>query len=184
MYEDDETILSVTSPCFGEELTMLPCVVIGGDGVSSHRVSTQIDKLVRGKREILRRRFSAKRGNGLAKLTNGLASRSAGLGFDLQPNPSPSPNKPIGAGTSPFGKPKNQLDFPPGRSRAGSNPHPDFENSEYHFFTTNYVRDLRPSQMQNMLTHDQSSIQEGNLLVHPTPRPTVFDAPPSTISHI
>ncbi|KAJ7359941.1 hypothetical protein DFH08DRAFT_801699 [Mycena albidolilacea] len=47
-------------------------------------------------------RFSAKRANGLAKPTNGLASRSAGLGFDLHPNTSPSPKKPVGAGTSPF----------------------------------------------------------------------------------
>jgi hypothetical protein len=32
-----------------------------------------------------------------------------GLGFDLHPNPSPSPNKPIGAGTSPFCKPKSEV---------------------------------------------------------------------------
>ncbi|KAJ7306653.1 hypothetical protein DFH08DRAFT_824610 [Mycena albidolilacea] len=191
---------------------MLSCVVIGGDGVSSHHVSTQIEKLVQGGREIRitrgkgkrgntltfpevyqaeqevvgchgdttgiakdneervekggskmtstaicqnwvdqsgwgrvcqrynfgnpylylshtpprtlrgiplplvilnekysQARFSAKRANGLAKPTNGLASRSAGLGFDLQLNPSPSPNKPIGAGASPFGKPKSEL---------------------------------------------------------------------------
>jgi LSD1 subclass zinc finger protein len=39
----------------------------------------------------------------------GLPSRSAGLGFDLHPNSSPSPNKPIGAGANPFGKPKSEL---------------------------------------------------------------------------
>jgi hypothetical protein len=32
-----------------------------------------------------------------------------GLGFDLHPNPSPSPNKPVGAGASPFCKPKSEL---------------------------------------------------------------------------
>jgi hypothetical protein len=31
------------------------------------------------------------------------------LGFDLHPNPSPSPNKPIGTGASWFGKPKSAL---------------------------------------------------------------------------
>ncbi|KAJ6467305.1 hypothetical protein C8R45DRAFT_938661 [Mycena sanguinolenta] len=42
----------------------------------------------------------------------GLPSRSAGLGFDLHSNPSPSPKKPVGAGASPFGKPKSELSKP------------------------------------------------------------------------
>ncbi|KAJ7321905.1 hypothetical protein DFH08DRAFT_818283 [Mycena albidolilacea] len=33
------------------------------------------------------------------------------LGFDLHPNPSPSPKKPVGAGASPFCKPKSELSF-------------------------------------------------------------------------
>jgi hypothetical protein len=39
---------------------------------------------------------------GLPSCQTGLPSRSAGLGFDLHPNSSPSPNKP-------FGKPKNEV---------------------------------------------------------------------------
>jgi hypothetical protein len=41
----------------------------------------------------------------------GLQADLPGLGFDLHPNPSPSPNKPVGAGASPFGKPKSELSY-------------------------------------------------------------------------
>ncbi|KAJ6462197.1 hypothetical protein C8R45DRAFT_941007 [Mycena sanguinolenta] len=46
---------------------------------------------------------------GLPSRQTGLQADLPGLGFDLQPNPSPSPNKPVGAGASPFGKPKTSL---------------------------------------------------------------------------
>ncbi|KAJ6524590.1 hypothetical protein DFH09DRAFT_1096006 [Mycena vulgaris] len=62
------TTLSLTSPWFGSELTLLPYVVHDGDSVSPHHRQT------------------------------GLQSDLPGLGFDLHPNPSPGPNKPIGAG--------------------------------------------------------------------------------------
>jgi hypothetical protein len=39
----------------------------------------------------------------------GLQADLPGLGFDLHTNPSPSPNKPVGAGASLFGKPKSEL---------------------------------------------------------------------------
>ncbi|KAJ7364743.1 hypothetical protein DFH08DRAFT_799057 [Mycena albidolilacea] len=43
-----------------------------------------------------------KRANRLAKPTTRLQADLPGLGFDLHPNPSPSPNKPVGAGASLF----------------------------------------------------------------------------------
>ncbi|KAJ6478684.1 hypothetical protein DFH09DRAFT_1108230 [Mycena vulgaris] len=46
---------------------------------------------------------------GLPSRQTGLQADLPGLGFDLHPNPSPSPNKPVGAGASPFGKPKSEL---------------------------------------------------------------------------
>ncbi|KAJ6511660.1 hypothetical protein DFH09DRAFT_1100410 [Mycena vulgaris] len=46
---------------------------------------------------------------GLPSRQTGLQANLPGLGFDLHPNPSPSPNKPVGAGASPFGKPKSEL---------------------------------------------------------------------------
>jgi hypothetical protein len=46
---------------------------------------------------------------GLPSRQTGLQADLPGLGFDLHPNPSPSLNKPVGAGASPFGKPKSEL---------------------------------------------------------------------------
>jgi hypothetical protein len=46
---------------------------------------------------------------GLSSHQTGLQANLPGLGFDLHPNPSPSPNKPVGAGASPFGKEKSEL---------------------------------------------------------------------------
>ncbi|KAJ6467435.1 hypothetical protein C8R45DRAFT_938775 [Mycena sanguinolenta] len=89
-------LLSATSPYFYAKLTMLARVVPGGDREASHhntrkpvsRLSEQM---------------------GLPSRQTGLQADLPGLGFDLQPNPSPSPNKPVGAGASPFGKPKTSL---------------------------------------------------------------------------
>jgi hypothetical protein len=46
---------------------------------------------------------------GLPSHQTGLQADLPGLGFDLHPNPSPSPNKPVGVGASPFCKPKTSL---------------------------------------------------------------------------
>ncbi|KAJ6473741.1 hypothetical protein C8R45DRAFT_935857 [Mycena sanguinolenta] len=46
---------------------------------------------------------------GLPSRQTSLQADLPGLGFDLQPNPSPGPKKPVGAGASPFGKPKMSL---------------------------------------------------------------------------
>jgi hypothetical protein len=46
---------------------------------------------------------------GLPSHQTGLQADLLGLDFDLHPNPSPSPNKPVGAGASPFCKPKTSL---------------------------------------------------------------------------
>ncbi|KAJ6465397.1 hypothetical protein C8R45DRAFT_939597 [Mycena sanguinolenta] len=46
---------------------------------------------------------------GLPSRQTDLQADLPGLGFDLRPNPSPSPKKPVGAGASPFGKPKTSL---------------------------------------------------------------------------
>ncbi|KAJ6586297.1 hypothetical protein DFH09DRAFT_1075253 [Mycena vulgaris] len=90
------TTLSVTSPWFGSELTLLPYVVHGGDSVSSHQNTHKpVSRL--GEQ------------TGLPSRQTGLQADLPGLGFDLHPNPSPSPNKPVGAGASPFGKPKSAL---------------------------------------------------------------------------
>ncbi|KAJ6583614.1 hypothetical protein DFH09DRAFT_1076016 [Mycena vulgaris] len=50
-------------------------------------------------------RFSAKRANGLAKPSNGLASRYAELGLGATPRSKPKPEKPKPFGSSPY--PKN-----------------------------------------------------------------------------
>ncbi|KAJ6491164.1 hypothetical protein C8R45DRAFT_928990 [Mycena sanguinolenta] len=59
---------------------------------------------------------------GLPSRQTGLQADLPGLGFDLQPNPSPSPKKPVGAGASPFGKPKTSLSRREGQ-RHQSAPH-------------------------------------------------------------
>jgi hypothetical protein len=48
---------------------------------------------------------------GLPSHQTDLKADLPGLGFDLHPNPSPSLNKPVGAGASPFCKLKTSLSF-------------------------------------------------------------------------
>ncbi|KAJ6549047.1 hypothetical protein DFH09DRAFT_1087117 [Mycena vulgaris] len=77
---------------------MLACVVLGGDGVS-----LQHPRRVRNTCKPVSRLSEQ---TGLPSRQTGLQADLPGLGFDLHPNPSPSPNKPVGTGASPFCKPK------------------------------------------------------------------------------
>ncbi|KAJ6462112.1 hypothetical protein C8R45DRAFT_940926 [Mycena sanguinolenta] len=63
----------------------------------------------RGTRNTLKPVSRLSEQTGLPSHQTGLQADLPGLGFDLHPNPSPSPKKPVGAGASPFGKPKSEL---------------------------------------------------------------------------
>ncbi|KAJ6455052.1 hypothetical protein C8R45DRAFT_944351 [Mycena sanguinolenta] len=80
---------------------MLPCVVHGGDSGSSHRPT--------GTRNTHKPISRLSEQTGLPSHQTGLQADLPGLGFDLHSNPSPSPKKPVGAGASPFCKPKTSL---------------------------------------------------------------------------
>ncbi|KAJ6560850.1 hypothetical protein DFH09DRAFT_1083318 [Mycena vulgaris] len=91
---------------------MLACVVLGGDGVS-----LQHPRRVRNTRKPVSRLSEQ---TGLLSRQTGLQADLPGLGFDLHPNPSPSPNKPVGAGASPFCKPKIPVRISPAERGARS----------------------------------------------------------------
>ncbi|KAJ6464232.1 hypothetical protein DFH09DRAFT_1113128 [Mycena vulgaris] len=80
---------------------------------------------VRGTRNMRKPVSRLSEQTGLASRQTGLQADLPGLGFDLHPNPSPSPNKPVGAGASPFGKPKNDL------NRAGSVVHVRVKDTKF-----------------------------------------------------
>ncbi|KAJ7729398.1 hypothetical protein DFH07DRAFT_781956 [Mycena maculata] len=80
------------------------------------KTSGKIASPAAGNEKYAQARFSAKRANGLAKPTNGLASRNAGLGLGATPKSKPKPEKARLRGRKPVLQAENVTLYPPAAS--------------------------------------------------------------------